>query len=59
MEKEHSDQSESKIHKTHFPVVKIPLQKSDHESANEWVQSGNGRWKLVPKRVEEKTPDNL
>ena len=59
MEKEHSTQPEPKIHKTHFPVVKTPLQKTDYDSGYEWVKSENGRLRRVPKKVEEKTPDNL
>lgn len=40
---------EHKIHKTHFPVIKIPLKDDGQESKFEWVDTGNGRWKRVPK----------
>lgn len=49
-------QEPRKIHPTHFPVIKIPLKDDGRESAYEWVPSGNGRLKRVPKKVEGKTP---
>lgn len=53
-------QKESKkIHHTHFPVVKIPLKDDGHESAYEWIPSGNGRLKRVPKIPEAAKPKNL
>lgn len=42
-----------KIHKTHFPVIKIPLRDDGHDSSYEWKDLGNGHWKRVPKKKEE------
>jgi hypothetical protein len=44
--------TEKKIHPTHFPVLNIPLRNKDYDSGYEWVNSGNGRWKRVPKKAE-------
>lgn len=62
MEKEERVPTEHKIHKTHFPVVKIPLKDEGRESAYEWVPSGNGRLKRVPKipkAIKPQNPSNL
>ncbi len=44
---------DKKIHKTHFPVIKIPLRDDGHDSSYEWKDLGNGHWKRVPKKKEE------
>lgn len=48
-----SPATEKKIHKTHFPVEKIPLQDSNLDTGYEWVDLGNGRWKRVTKKYSE------
>ena len=41
-----------KIHQTHFPVSKVQLQNEDFDSGYEWIKSGIGRLKRVPKKTE-------
>jgi hypothetical protein len=57
-EREHGEQAEEKkpvenkkrTHHTHFPVLKKRLRKTDYDTGFEWVPSGTGRSKLVPKK---------
>lgn len=49
---------EHKIHKTHFPVIKIPLKDSGQEGKFEWVDTGNGHWKRMPKVTQKIVQDD-
>lgn len=59
---EHDSQAEPKEPKgsegelrrqTHFPVEeKKQVDSKGYDSGYEWVKSGPGRWKLVPKKTE-------
>ena len=40
---------EKKLHKTHFSVHGKKL-KSKKKGPNKWVHTGNGRYKLLPKK---------
>ncbi len=41
--------TEKRIHKTHFPVPEIPLRDRNYDTGYEWIQTGDGRWKRVPR----------
>lgn len=59
-EKEKSSQPvRDTVHKDLFTVIKIPLRDTGHESAYEWIPSGNGRLKRVPKIPKVDKPQNL
>ena len=57
-EKQSRDQTEHKtlpmddktIHPTHFQIPEVELKDRNYDSGNEWVDLGNGRLKLVPKK---------
>jgi len=58
VEKEHNEQAEEKkpvdirkkTHHTHFPVPGKKLRQTDYDTGFEWVPSGTGRLKRVPKK---------
>lgn len=51
LEQQQPPDPDKKIHKTHFPVVKIPLKDNGHESGYEWKDLGNGHSIRVPKKT--------
>lgn len=58
IENEKQAPSEHKIHKTHFPVIKIPLKDDGQERKFEWVDIGNGHWKRIPKVTQKTVQDD-
>lgn len=52
-EQNESDITVKKVHQTHFGVQVDKLPDKGRKSDFEWVDLGNGRWKLVRKKAKD------